>query len=110
MDNPQIELYFDQGKTWRKQEYDALIYKLDWYEDTNKDLEKHLSRESRVLTQAEIDYHTQKKQLVNKIDDVVGDRDRFELFKKNHIQSANEKQAENNDVDQKIDEQRSLRT
>lgn len=46
LDNPQIDMYFEQGKTWRKQEYDALIYKLDWYEDTNRDLEKHLSRES----------------------------------------------------------------
>jgi hypothetical protein len=63
LDNPQVDKYFELGKNWRKQDYDQLIYKLDWFEDTNKDLDAHLRKESKVLTQAEIDFHAQRNQL-----------------------------------------------
>jgi len=56
LDNPQIDEFYELGKGWRKRETDILEKKLNWYEETCEDIERHIKEETESLLMAEIDY------------------------------------------------------
>jgi len=110
LDNPQIEMFYQCGKNWRMREHDTIQRKLDWYTQSQHDLENHIKTENEKLTMAEMDYHSQKTILNNKIDTVMSDKIRIDNLKKNIIMQVNQKIIENQDMDEKIDDLQKKRT
>ena len=91
-------------------EHEATERKLEWYTQSQQDLENHIKTENEKLTMAEMDYHSQKTILSNKIDTVLSDKIRIENLKKSAIMQVNTKIIENQDLDEKIDELQKKRT
>lgn len=54
---------------------------------------------------AEMDYHTKKTSLSNRIDDIMSDKTRIEGYKKSILNQITGKQLENQELDIKMEEQ-----
>jgi hypothetical protein len=57
-----------------------------------------------------MDHDKENTFVTKQIDNVVSDKNRIEVIKKNLIVQSDQKEDENQELDQKIDEQKQLRT
>ena len=61
LDNPQLDKYYELGKTWRNREDEIAEQKIEWYRDTIKELQTQISHERETLTIAELNHNTKKQ-------------------------------------------------
>ena len=83
LNNPQIDKFYEHGKTWQKRENDIVEQKLNWYQHSILELNKQINEEQESMILSEMNNASEKTQMSQKIDHLLSDKLRIAQLKKN---------------------------